>query len=335
VVDCDALAIFSLLNNSAVTKPEDLYGKKLGCGYLFSGTTYYQGFQLLLNHGIHIFRDLAQVRFYGADYESYYQAVLRGELDVGFATSSWITKNHPKDVDLLRILDKKDGLSYEGVQYPSMASSLTTTYGLVVSDKITWELKRKILDALQQLNSTNAAMKALKLAGWTSSSTYAGALTAMQHSGVAYESDGKSICREPFKRADIFDSISCPDGYDKVDYNTSARQCDLAGQPCPAGAICFCKPCIKKPQNLFRWETVLGLCAGLYGAGLFYLALRPMREKAEEFMSLRRGGGGRRRGFRDERDQDQDAGDGALGWRGRSGKGRTPSPRGRAESDDE
>mmetsp|Transcript_55621 Transcript_55621/g.146756 ORF Transcript_55621/g.146756 Transcript_55621/m.146756 type:complete len:174 (+) Transcript_55621:1040-1561(+) len=123
-------------------------------------------------------------------------------------------------------------------------------------------------------------MAAMKLAGWTSSANYGIALTSLESSGIAYHSDsGKTMCRDPNRREEIWRSIRCPDDHYLVDYNTSARQCELAGLACPAGVICFCKPCLPKPQNLFRWETVLGLCGALYAAGLFYLFLRPAHHR--------------------------------------------------------
>jgi len=275
----DALVVFSLLNNTAIRKVEDLKDKKLACGYLLSGTTYLHGYQLLLDHGLHIFRDMTQVRFYGADYESYYQAVLRGELDVGFATSSWLTKTHNDEIDQLRIHDRQSAPSYEGQVYPSAVSRLTPTYGVVVSDRLSWQIKRKILAALENLNASHPGMKLMKLAGWSSSVNYGVSMIAAENSGVAYQTaEGAKMCRDPYDRLDIWTSIKCPGGYYKVDYNMSTRQCELAGIPCPAGVICFCRPCLLKPQNTFRWETVLGLCAALYGVGLFYFIMGHLQD---------------------------------------------------------
>jgi len=162
---------------------------------------------------------------------------------------------------------------------------LTPSDGVVVSSKFGWQLKRKIVEALQRLNASHPAMKELKLAGWTNAANYASALTALEHAGVVYEDDaGKKRCRDAYEMKDIFMSIQCPGDHYKVPYDVAARQCEVAGLACPPGVICFCQPCVAKPKNIFSWEVVVGLCAALYGVGLFYLALGPLRERGRGYI---------------------------------------------------
>jgi hypothetical protein len=43
----------------------------------------------------------------------------------------------------------------------------------------------------------------------------------------------------------LYDGIFCPEGQYKVPEERFSEQCDLAGQPCPEGYSCYCKPCIE------------------------------------------------------------------------------------------
>jgi len=286
----DGIVIFSRLDNSAITKTGDLNGKTIGCGFLFSVSTYLYGYQLLLEQGIHMFRDLAQVRFYGSNFEAYYQAVLSGELDAGFAGAAWLAKNHAQDMPRLRVLHRQENLTYEGQPFPAVTSSLVAAYGVAVSNQMPWGVKGKVLRALEQLDASDAGMQALGVSGWTSAGSYSATLTALESAGVLYQDDsGAKRCRDAYLAHDIWESIDCPADHYKVDFNTSARQCALAGRACPAGATCFCRPCQRKPQNLFSWETVVGLCVGLYSVALAYFFLGPLQRRVE---SLLPGAGG-------------------------------------------
>jgi hypothetical protein len=59
---------------------------------------------------------------------------------------------------------------------------------------------------------------------------------------LCYDLIGDWFCE---RTSSLYDGIFCPEGHYKVPEKDFAEQCDLAGQPCPEGYSCYCKPCIE------------------------------------------------------------------------------------------
>lgn len=59
---------------------------------------------------------------------------------------------------------------------------------------------------------------------------------------LCYDLTGDWHCE---RTSSLYDGIFCPEGHYKVPEKDFSEQCDLAGQPCPEGYSCYCKPCIE------------------------------------------------------------------------------------------
>eukprot|EP00980_Cylindrotheca_fusiformis_P023386 scaffold10429_cov126-Cylindrotheca_fusiformis.AAC.17 len=79
--------------------------------------------------------------------------------------------------------------------------------------------------------------------GFRSPGSHFAVRTMQQDAGfIIQKENGDWYC----ERADsLYDGIFCPEGYYKVPQSSFANQCDQAGQPCPEGYSCYCKPCIQ------------------------------------------------------------------------------------------
>eukprot|EP00980_Cylindrotheca_fusiformis_P023385 scaffold10429_cov126-Cylindrotheca_fusiformis.AAC.16 len=90
---------------------------------------------------------------------------------------------------------------------------------------------------------TYQAGKAGYLRGFRPAGSHFAVRTMQQDAGfIIQKKNGDWFCE---RAATLYDGIFCPEGYYKVPQSGFANQCDQAGQPCPEGYSCFCKPCIQ------------------------------------------------------------------------------------------
>jgi hypothetical protein len=245
-----------------------------------------------LNHGINIYADAAQVRacpayfkswraralidrlfpqvvFYQSDYTRQMEAVLRGEVDVGFMLSGWMEANYPHNIPLFQLLGPKQ-VSYQSETYPFLTSTeIVPSYGVSAAPYIPWVLQQQVYNALSAINEAQPEAIAAGIFGFSLAASYAMTREIGTKVGVFYESKDRGVtCRDPF--ADPYEYVMCPPGYMKETLQAIHNSCKRRRLTCPEGLECVCRPCIPVlAVNVFPWQIVMGLCAALFAAALF------------------------------------------------------------------
>mmetsp|Transcript_14254 Transcript_14254/g.38910 ORF Transcript_14254/g.38910 Transcript_14254/m.38910 type:complete len:394 (-) Transcript_14254:20-1201(-) len=251
--------IYSLLSNPKITTLEDLRGKRVAVGQPLASGSYQQGWNYLNKKGINIFVDSSQIIFYQSDYARQLSDVLSGAVDYAMVKSSWLESNAPNDMAKLRFHNLAN-LSFQGEPYQFLTTSqLVPNSGLTAHPSIPKLLRSQVFAALMNLNRTNPAAKAAKLAGFTFAYSYESVRSMEEQLGIIQTTSSGKICLDQF--AGLYQLLSCPSGYYKVDEDQLATACDQAGLPCPSGLTCFCRPCrVDEHINPVWFWVVLGVC---------------------------------------------------------------------------
>jgi len=170
--------------------------------------------QAILNQGVNIFTDAAQLVFYDVDFESEFQDILRGKIDVGMLPTSWMLSNHAAEMDLL-LVHNPIQQAWEGEPFPvTVSTALVPQYSLSVAPFVPLQIKEAVADALMRLNRTHPAAVKMGISGFTVPATYAQARSQLQQMGLLatnYAGGNGGTCVNPFD--DLLATMKCPEGY--------------------------------------------------------------------------------------------------------------------------
>jgi ABC-type phosphate/phosphonate transport system substrate-binding protein len=88
------------------------------------------------------------------------------------------------------------------------------------------------------------AMDKGKYSGWQTTLSYM-QLRSMQEGTGFITQDGDTNIWRCIRSVEMYDSITCPVGYNKKDKKSVDQGCSNRGLPCPEGSQCVCQPCTK------------------------------------------------------------------------------------------
>eukprot|EP00292_Cryptomonas_paramecium_P034502 CAMPEP_0113720022 /NCGR_PEP_ID=MMETSP0038_2-20120614/36201_1 /TAXON_ID=2898 /ORGANISM="Cryptomonas paramecium" /LENGTH=221 /DNA_ID=CAMNT_0000648583 /DNA_START=679 /DNA_END=1340 /DNA_ORIENTATION=- /assembly_acc=CAM_ASM_000170 len=221
----------------------------------------------MADHGVNLFSDVAQLVFYGSDYDDQVRDVLGGNLDVGITASSWLYVNHANDIPLLHVHNPTRAAA-DGEAFPFLTSTqLAPQYGVSASPDVPLGVKEAVADALFRLDRGDAEAVRMSVSGFEVPASYWLVRNLLQQMGLLRVGGGGGLlpsCVRPY--AGVLDTITCPPGYVRQSEEVMAKQCKKDGLACPRGGQCFCRPCA--PDHtvaIFPARTVLVMCCVLLG----------------------------------------------------------------------
>eukprot|EP00292_Cryptomonas_paramecium_P005340 CAMPEP_0113706674 /NCGR_PEP_ID=MMETSP0038_2-20120614/27873_1 /TAXON_ID=2898 /ORGANISM="Cryptomonas paramecium" /LENGTH=421 /DNA_ID=CAMNT_0000631927 /DNA_START=47 /DNA_END=1309 /DNA_ORIENTATION=- /assembly_acc=CAM_ASM_000170 len=268
--------VFSLKSNTRIRNISDMKNSMVGVGYLLSSNAYHFGYKLLREHGVNIFIDVSKLVFYETDYADLLGDVVKEKIDVGMLPSSWLFENAGELLESELLVHSPRVYEYEGETFPFPTSTpLTPQYGVSASLEVPWRVKLQVARALANLTRDHPAAAAADIATFTAPGHFDGVREGLESLGLLRmpslesweEGDVHATCHSPF--ADVIDTIQCPAGHVLQDARTVAHRCVDNRLECPAGRVCFCRPCQKDLEvRVFPARVVLSLALTIFSLTL-------------------------------------------------------------------
>ena len=237
----------------------DIREKKVGVSQLNQLSGCLAQWAELERNSISLFGSTAQVRFCNTTAEVL-ASVARGDIDVGFINPE-LLDNDTLPTNFFKVVGAR---TYP--TYPYQVSTELYPEWLLFSMVNTNEtVLREVSLALLRLPADAAPLLNASVVYFRPSYGYGRARTLLDTVDmIVTDMTGNQRCRSA---DDVYPTITCPAGYQKLPESLLTEQCALRGLACPSGYYCICSPCIRFAEP----KRVAGLAIPQFVAILFVL----------------------------------------------------------------